>query len=320
MKNQFLTTALIGLLSGQIGAAPIPVPANTKHVASTAEVAKPKKTYKTDIVLTDSNTIVFRDVFMENTVAVATVKAREFDAKLPKDAVIYLIINSPGGDIDAGIEFIENMNSLNHKVVTLTQFSASMGFQTVQGVNGERLILANGTLMSHKAKGGFSGEFGPNGGQMNTRFEYYLKRVKRLDERAVQRTNGKMDLKQYEELIRDEYWCDGQDCVNKGFADKVVTATCDDSLSGTQNLAVSLPFMGMMIQAKAEVAKCPLITGPLGIEAGMKFYVDGKEYTSDTFNDIKSEKLKQYILAEFEKATDKLSQIAAGTYRNAERY
>ncbi len=307
MKKRLLASA-IGLMI----AAPLSFGAEPSKIGP--------QPHKAEIVLTESNTIVFRDIFTSTTVAEATLKARAMDASLPPGQPMYLVIDSPGGEIDAGIEFIENLNSLNHKVVTLTQFAASMGFQTVQGISGERLILANGTLMSHKAKGGFEGEFAPNGGQLNTRFAYYLKRVERMDKRAVERTHGQLTLKEYEDLIRDEYWCDGQDCVDKGFADKVVNATCDETLSGSRETVITMPFMGMTVQLKAKVSKCPLVTGLMKPDGASKIFVDGQEYSPSTFSSVKSDTLRVYITKEFEKTTDELTQIAAGTYRRAEKY
>lgn len=212
------------------------------------------------IVLTKDNSITINNVFDSEVVAKLTVAAKALDARLPSGDPIYLVINSPGGSIDAGLELIENLSSMNRKVHTINVFSASMGFQTAQGL-GDRLVLKNGTLMSHKARGGFSGEFP---GQLDSRYNYYLKRITRMDQLAVSRSGGKLTLASYRDLIENEYWCDGQDCVDQGLADKVVTASCDKSLEGTHNeLLAEFYFMGMAIQIVAEQDNCPVNTNAL---------------------------------------------------------
>lgn len=212
------------------------------------------------VVLTKDNTITINDIFTPESVAPIIQKAKELDSRVKTSDPIYLVVHSRGGSIQAGLDLIENLSSLRRPVDTITIFSASMGFQTVQGL-GKRLVLANGTLMSHKSSGMFYGEFP---GQLDTRYQYYLKRVTRMDERAASRTGGKQTLKTYQELIRNEYWCDGADCVAAGFADAVVNSTCDKSLDGvtTQSLYQNV-VQGHTLEITADYDNCPLNTNAL---------------------------------------------------------
>lgn len=212
------------------------------------------------ITLTKDNMLSMNDVFTPESVANLTKEVKELDSRTTSSDPIYLVINSPGGSIDAGLELIENLSNLRRPVHTLNLFSASMGFQTAQGL-GERLITANGTLMSHKARGAFSGEFP---GQLDARYGYYLKRITRLDQQAADRSKGKHTLESYRALIENEYWCDGQDCVTQGFADRVVKPSCDKSLDGTRRVVVDrFMFMGLAIQIEAIFDNCPLNTNAL---------------------------------------------------------
>ncbi len=228
-----------------------------------------------DPVLTADNTIAFNEEFTSESVAKAIKAVRDLDFRTDSSDPIYLVINSPGGSIMAGLELIENLSNLHRPVKTISIFSASMGFQTVQGL-GERLILKEGTLMSHKPSGSFSGEFP---GQLDSRYQFVLKKIQRMDENTVSRTNGKHTFDSYRSLIENEYWCDGKDCVAQGFADRVVKARCDKSLSGTRDVVVAqVMVMGSAVQVTAVFDACPLNTSPLKVEVS----VDGKSLFGDS--------------------------------------
>lgn len=223
---------------------------------------------KNPIVLNDSNVLLFDLAVTESTVSDFQIKVLDLLNSFVNSTLngnkdpIYIVMNTPGGEIEAGLNLIDFLTSIDRKFHTINLFSASMGFHIAQSLN-DRYVTKTGTLMSHKARGGFSGEFP---GQLDSRYNYYLKRLQHMDEQAVKRTKGKHTLESYRALIENEYWCEGKDCVEQGLADEVGNFVCDSSLTGTKIDKVSFQFFGKMITVSITRAKCPLIVGWLDVK------------------------------------------------------
>lgn len=80
-------------------------------------------------------------------------------SSLSKDD-IYLIINSPGGKVSAGMAILDTMNSCGCNVCTVVLGeAASMGaFLASCGTKGRRYIGSNAEMMIHQPLGGASGQ------------------------------------------------------------------------------------------------------------------------------------------------------------------
>lgn len=240
----------------------------------------PVKAMAEEIVLTANNTVSFNNYYEERTVTLAIEKIRKLDSTLPSKDPIYLVINSGGGSIEDGLQLINVLQNLNRKVHTVTLFSASMGFQTVQGL-GTRYIIDSGVLMSHKAWGFFYGEFP---GQIDSRYTHWLGRVKRLDEVAAKRS--RMSLNSYRNLMENEYWCEGKTCVDKGVADKVAKVRCDNTLAGSYTDSEKFIYSGLPIEIVYTFSNCPLQTGVLDwnvFVAGAPFFQRVTDRKPDQF-------------------------------------
>lgn len=214
-----------------------------------------------EITLTADNTLVLNQQVDALSVGKLMQEAIQMDSKLSSGEPIYLYNYTPGGSVDDGNQAIQFLASLNRPVHTITQFSASMGFQIVQGL-GSRYILPNGTLMAHKASGGVEGEIP---GQIQNRLIWILKMINRMDQKTVERSAGKLTLEKFKDMYENELYLDGQDAVEAGLADEVVTVKCDQSLKGTKNQTFNL--LGFTINV--EQAMCPTNQGIVALNAAL---------------------------------------------------
>jgi ATP-dependent Clp protease protease subunit len=221
------------------------------------------------ITLTDQNTISLNGRVDAGSMTQMMLSLQELN-KIQTDEPIYLVINSPGGSIYDGFDFIRFASTSKRKINTISIFAASMAFQLVEAL-GDRYVTPYSTLMSHKAKGGFEGEFP---GQLDSRYAHVLSHLADQDKVVVNRTKGKQTLESYSRLIQNEYWANSDKAVNDGFADEEVNVSCDKSLEGTTQQTVDLGFFAVDVV----LSKCPLITQPLAITTnrGGDFIISNK--------------------------------------------
>lgn len=230
----------------------IPQTSNALEAETEVKIQAVKKI----ITLEDKNNVTIRGPITGSSVAKAIKQLREASRKVSKDTPIYLTLDTPGGDIDAGTDLIDFAKALPQKIYTVTLFAASMGFQIVQNLD-TRYIITNGRLMSHRAKvGGLGGQLN---GEFETRYRMIHRTVEALDFIAAKRMG--MDVKAYQAKILNEYWVYGFDAVGDKAADEEVLVRCGESLDGTDVVA----FETMFGTAEVTFSKCPLIKEPEAI-------------------------------------------------------
>lgn len=209
------------------------------------------------IILSESTTVVLRGPVTAASVTEVSLRILELHKTLPKKKAIILFLDTPGGSISAGNQLIELVEGLPRKVVTVTSFAASMGYQIVQAFS-TRYILESGVLMSHRASiGGLSGQVP---GEANTRLQWISETVEEMERKTSKRLN--MSLNEYKESIRDELWLTGGKAVAVKHADKVVKARCDGTLLGTTESTINTMFGPVEVT----LHKCPLISGPVKVK------------------------------------------------------
>jgi ATP-dependent Clp protease protease subunit len=237
----------------------------------------------TKIVLNSKNSISFNQGVTDAYVAKKSLEFFTKDLLLPASQPIYLILNTPGGSVMAGNQFIDFIKSSNRPVHTVVIFAASMGYQITQEL-GKRYILPSGTLMSHR--GSISGISGQIPGELNARLKMIQDILEGMNIRAAKRVS--MSLKAYQDAIVNELWTSGQHAVDTKHADDVAIASCDKSLAGTFLEDVATPFGNVSV----EFSNCPLITEPVG------FSLAGKKIASNSNGALATKKAAKKIQLE----------------------
>ncbi len=210
-----------------------------------------------EIVLTEDNSVVFNQQVSDE---YASKKTLELMKKAKRVNALYLVLDTPGGSVSAGLAFIDNIKSLKVPVHTITIFAASMGYQFVQEL-GTRYITPSGTLMSHRgAVGGLSGQVP---GELNSRLNHIQAILNGMSSRAAARIG--MDKKAYDNAIINELWISGEDAVNSKHADKLANVQCSKALIEDTYSEQLITLFG-----KVDVifSKCPLISVPIGFSFG----------------------------------------------------
>lgn len=256
------------------------------------------KSYSTKKILTleAANMVVLRGPVSDKNVSQVMQEMRAMSSKLPSKTPIYLVLDTPGGSVFAGLEFMDFVKALPNRVYTVTLFAASMGFHIAQGLD-KRYILPNGTLMSHRAA--VKGMSGQLNGEFEARYKMIMRSIDFLDFTAAKRL--KMPLADYQEMIVNEYWVHGFDAVGEKAADEQVLVRCGKSLQGTQEVMYNTFFGPVAVS----FSKCPLIRAPLKVDAS-QVKLENQSYVNHVFHkafNARVDFVKEFIL------TDKFSTV-----------
>jgi ATP-dependent protease ClpP protease subunit len=235
----------------------------TLSLLSGAVFAKP-----VEITLTERNSVVFNQAFSGDYVAKKQLEIISKNNLIPRNDPLYIVMDTPGGSVTAGLAFIDTVRSLKRPVHTITLFAASMGYQVVQEL-GTRFITPSGTLMSHR--GAVSGMSGQVPGELNSRLNYIMSLLDDMNRKAAQRV--KMDLRDYKDAIINELWIYGHHAVATKHADAIADVKCDKKLSEGTNVQEFVTIFGNF---KVTYSNCPLISGPISFQFSREFKQESK--------------------------------------------
>lgn len=127
-----------------------------------------------------------------------------------------LYINSPGGAMSAGWDFIDFMNDYHLPIHTIgTGTVASMGVNLLLAGT-KRYITPNTHLLVHQFSAGVQGK--------RQEILDYMKHFDHIHEQTVAfiSKNTKLDEKQVTEMLKSESWMNAKEAHEKGFCDALI--------------------------------------------------------------------------------------------------
>ena len=198
-----------------------------------------------NIELTTDNHVLLRNEINDTSISKLQVElAQKVIKRGTKSYTIYLVLDSPGGSIDSGLNFIEFAKTIPN-LETVSLFAASMASAIVEALPGQRNVLETGILMFHRARGGVSGQF--EDGELESRLNAYKKMVRDMETVNAKRLGISIDV--YKSKVKDELWVTGKDAVSAKAADATVSITCAADVINRTTIE-TFEFMGMQFDVK----------------------------------------------------------------------
>lgn len=178
-------------------------------------------------------------ISMDNTIDDANVELWSNQMNKLTSNPIYIYIDSTGGNVDAGLQFINNMNwqIKQGKIINCIGKSAySMAFVIFQNCS-NRYVITSSTLMQHQMS--LSNLKGPLNNLMN-----YLEMIhsisNELDINICKRLG--LSLEDYRNKIKNDWWLTGNTALLNKVADEIVIVGCDPELYNINYVKEDLIF------------------------------------------------------------------------------
>lgn len=154
------------------------------------------------------------DPNMANTIMAQLIYLNSQDNETP----IQMYINSPGGDIIAGLQIYDTMQLIKAPVYTIcTGMAASMAaILLAGGAKGGRAVLPNAAVMIHQPLGGAWGQA--------TDVEIANKQIQMYKNRLYQilANDTKKDIETIKNDCERDYWLEADTALKYGLVDKVL--------------------------------------------------------------------------------------------------
>jgi ATP-dependent Clp protease protease subunit len=208
------------------------------------------------ILLTPENSYTIRTEISNDSVNEAISNLTKINEKLEKGKPIYLVLDSPGGSITAGMKFIQFAKGLDREVKTISIFSASMAYQIVQAL-GERLSLPMGVLMAHPGSTRCQGKAKDIAACLDVLRQFDAMMHKQASKRIG------MDYVKYRKLIQFDKYFIGDNLKRYNVIDRLVSIKCSESL---QKQKIEIIERVFIFVSKKVMSGCPLLDKPLGYE------------------------------------------------------
>jgi ATP-dependent Clp protease, protease subunit len=163
------------------------------------------------------NRIVFLGTPIDDTVANLIVAQLLYLAQEDPDREIQMYVNSPGGQVDAGLAIYDTMHLIQPSVATTcVGMAASMGAVLLGGgAKGKRAALPNARILLHQASAGVQGTAAD--------IEVHAREILRLNARLkeLMAADTGQDLERISRDINRDYWMSAHEARDYGVIDLI---------------------------------------------------------------------------------------------------
>jgi ATP-dependent Clp protease protease subunit len=167
------------------------------------------------------NRIVFLGTPIDDVVANLIVAQLLYLAQEDQDRDIQMYINSPGGQVDAGLAIYDTMHLIQPQVATTCiGMAASMGAVLLGGgAKGKRSALPNSRILIHQTSAGFQG----TAADIEVQAREIIRMNARLQEMMAADTG--QDVERIKADINRDYWMSATEALHYGVIDTIVGQT-----------------------------------------------------------------------------------------------
>ena len=162
--------------------------------------------------------IVFLGTPIDDQIANLIVAQLLFLSREDPDKEIQMYINSPGGQIYAGLAIYDTMQMISNKISTVA-VGVTASFGTVllaSGTKGRRYALPHATIHMHQPLGGASGQ----ASDVEIQAREIIRLKSRLNEILASRTGQKIDV--IEKDTERDFYLDADQAVEYGIVDQIL--------------------------------------------------------------------------------------------------
>ena len=164
------------------------------------------------------NRLIFLGTPITDQVANVTVAQLLFLNQEDRDAPINMYINSPGGQVYAGLAIYDAMQMISNPISTVA-VGVTASFATVLlagGTKGQRYALPHATIHLHQPLGGAQGQVT----DIEIQAKEFLRLRKKLNEILMKHTDQPEDV--IERDTERDFWMDSEKAVEYGLVDQVL--------------------------------------------------------------------------------------------------
>jgi ATP-dependent Clp protease protease subunit len=181
------------------------------------------------------NRIVFLGTPIDDTIANLIIAQLLYLAQEDPEREIHMYINSPGGQVDAGLAIYDTMHLIQPDVATTCiGMAASMGAVLLGGgTKGKRSALPNSRILLHQASAGVQGTAAD--------IEVHAREILRLNARLkeLMASDTTQDIDRISRDINRDYWMSAQEAKDYGVIDAIVGQTEATAAADRAEAAVS---------------------------------------------------------------------------------